>query len=133
MAIHNGPNELNWNKTVNNVRVLSHFSIINAMISLLLIKRKLNHLDPPLLFNLLLPLVQDFRKIFKPATVLISYTAWKVCPYSEFFSSVLSRIRTESGEIYGVSLRIQSECGKMWTRKTLNMDTFHAVLLLGIP
>ena len=28
---------------------------------------------------------------------------------------------------YGVSLRIQSECGKMWTRITPNMDTFHAV------
>ena len=73
------------------------------MFSLLLIKRKLNHLDPSLLFNLLLPLVQDFRKIFKPATVLISYTVWKVCPYSEFFWSVLSCIRTESGEIRSIS------------------------------
>ena len=30
-------------------------------------------------------------------------------------------------ERYGVSLRIQSEYGKIWTRKTPNMDTFHAV------
>ena len=30
-------------------------------------------------------------------------------------------------ERYGVSLRIQSECGKMRTRITPNMDTFHAV------
>ena len=30
-------------------------------------------------------------------------------------------------EIYGVSLRNQSECGKIRTRKTLNTDTFHAV------
>ena len=30
-------------------------------------------------------------------------------------------------EKYGVSLRIQSECGKIRTRKTPNTDTFHAV------
>ena len=28
---------------------------------------------------------------------------------------------------YGVSLRIYSECGKMWIRITPNTDTFHAV------
>ena len=28
---------------------------------------------------------------------------------------------------HSVSLRIQSECGKLRTRKTLNTDTFHAV------
>ena len=31
---------------------------------------------------------------------------------------------------YSVSLRIQSECGKIRTRKTPNMDTFHAVVAL---
>ena len=30
-------------------------------------------------------------------------------------------------EIYSVNLRIHSECGKIQTRKTLNMDNFHAV------
>ena len=30
-------------------------------------------------------------------------------------------------ERYEVTLHIQSECGKIWTRKTLNTDTFHAV------
>ena len=45
------------------------------------------------------------------------------CPYSEFFRSVFSRIRTE----YGDKLRIQSKCGKIQTRKTPNMDTFYAV------
>ena len=30
-------------------------------------------------------------------------------------------------ERYGVSLRIQSECGKMRAKKILNTDTFHAV------
>ena len=48
------------------------------------------------------------------------------------------RIRSYSGphlplfglntEKYGVSLRIQSEFGKMRTRITPNADTFHAVL-----
>ena len=49
------------------------------------------------------------------------------------------RIRSFSGpyfsafgvntEKYGVSLRIQSECGKTRTRKTRNTDTFQAVEL----
>ena len=30
-------------------------------------------------------------------------------------------------ERYGVSLRIQYECGKIRTRETLNTDTFHAL------
>ena len=47
-------------------------------------------------------------------------------PYSEFFWSVFSRIGTEYGG-YGVSLGIQSECGKIWTRITPDADTFHAV------
>ena len=46
------------------------------------------------------------------------------------------RIRSYSGPYfpafelntpYPVSLRIQSECGKIWTRITQNTDTFHAV------
>ena len=50
------------------------------------------------------------------------------------------RIRSLSGlyfptvvlntEKYGLSLRIQSECGKIQTRKTPNTDTFHAVWCL---
>ena len=47
----------------------------------------------------------------------------KKYPYSELFRSVFSRIWTE----YGVSLRIQSECGKIRTRKTPNADNFYAV------
>ena len=38
-------------------------------------------------------------------------------PYSELFTSAFSRI----------SLRIQSECEKMRTRRTPNTDTFYAV------
>ena len=43
-----------------------------------------------------------------------------MCPYTEFFLSVFSRIRTE----YRVSLRIQSKCGKIWTRKSPNKELF---------
>ena len=63
----------------------------------------------------------------------------KKCSYSELFWSVFSRIRSYSGqyfpvfglnaERYGVSLRIQSECGKTRTKITPNTDTFHAVIM----
>ena len=43
-----------------------------------------------------------------------------------FFWSIFSHIRTEYREIQ-VSLRIQSECGKIQTRKTPYLDTFHGV------
>ena len=33
---------------------------------------------------------------------------------------------------YSVPPRIQSECGKIWTRKTPNTDTFHAVLYYSV-
>ena len=56
---------------------------------------------------------------------LSSLALRKMCPYSEFFWPVFYRIRTEYGEI--LSLRIYSECEKMWTRKTPNTDTFHEV------
>ena len=59
---------------------------------------------------------------------------------NHFVKSVL--IRTYSGphcpafelntERYGVSLRIQSEWGKMRTRKTPNTDTFHAVNVISV-
>ena len=51
------------------------------------------------------------------------------CPYSDFFWSVFSRIRTEYGEYI---LRNQSKCGKIRTRKTPNTDTFHAIIYLFI-
>ena len=38
-----------------------------------------------------------------------------------------NRVRTEYGEILRISLRIQSECGKIRTWKTPNTDTFYAV------
>ena len=49
------------------------------------------------------------------------------CSYSDFFWSVFSRILTEYGQRYSASLRIQSKCWKIRTRKTLNTDTFYSV------
>ena len=79
-------------------------------------------------------------------------THWKnpSCTYKEDWHCVKSvRVRSYSGlhfpafrlnaERYGVSLHIQSECGKIRTRITLNTDTFYAVLIFftgmwsGIP
>ena len=45
------------------------------------------------------------------------------------------RIRSYSGphfSVFGLNFRIQSECWKMRTRITPNMDTFHAVILSAI-
>ena len=50
------------------------------------------------------------------------YTAWE-CPYSEFFLSVFSHIWTEY---------IRAECGKIRTRKTLNTNIFHGVLIMWL-
>ena len=58
--------------------------------------------------------------------MVLSFTLRGKRPYSKFFWSVFSHIRTEYEE---VSLRIQSNCRKIRTRKTPNTDTFHAVLL----
>ena len=49
------------------------------------------------------------------------------CPYSDFFCSVFSRIRSECGEIPRIS-PTQSKCEKIRTRKTPSTDTFHAAL-----
>ena len=47
-----------------------------------------------------------------------SFTLCEKCSYLEFFWSLFPRI---------YSLRIQSECQKIQSRKTPNRDTFHAV------
>ena len=54
---------------------------------------------------------------------LLRDTAQKVSVF-QVFLPVFSRIRTEYGEI---SLRIQSECGKIRARKAPNRDAFYAV------
>ena len=64
---------------------------------------------------------------------IVNFSAWKVSVFGVF----LVRIWSVSGpyfyafeltmEIYSVNLRIQSECGKTRTKKTLNKDNFYAV------
>ena len=36
-------------------------------------------------------------------------------------------------KIYGVTLHIQSKCGRIGTRKISNMDIFQAVMVLCLP
>ena len=45
------------------------------------------------------------------------------CPYFPAFGL--------NTEMYGVSLRVQSECGKIRTRKTRKTGTFHAMVIVG--
>ena len=54
------------------------------------------------------------------------YTAWKVSKYG-VISGPYFPVFGLNTERYSVSLRIQSEDGKIGTRITPNMDTFHAV------
>ena len=51
----------------------------------------------------------------------------KKCPHSDLFWSVFPTFGMNT-ERCRVSVRIQCECGKMRTRTTPNMDSFHAVL-----
>ena len=64
----------------------------------------------------------------------VSKSGWvppcEKCLYSELFWSVFSALGLNM-ENYRVNLHIQSECGKIWTRKTSNTDTSHAVCSLG--
>ena len=62
-------------------------------------------------------------KLFINFYYLLSPLLREKYPYSEFFWSLFSRIRTEYGEI----LRIQSKYWKIQTRKTPNTNTFLAV------
>ena len=55
---------------------------------------------------------------------------WKVFLMEQMFSKVSkSPKRILKAVKYCVSPRIQSECGKIRTRETPNMDTFYAVIV----
>ena len=61
---------------------------------------------------------------------LYMYTGAKHCVKSvhiRSFSGLYFPAFRVNAERYSVTLLIQSECGKMQTRKTLNTDTFHTV------
>ena len=49
----------------------------------------------------------------------------KKCPYSELFWTHFPAFGLNT-ERYGVSIRIRSECGKMWTRTTPNTEILQA-------
>ena len=58
-----------------------------------------------------------------------TFTVWKVCKYGVFSGPYFPAFGLNT-ERYGVSLRIQSECGKKYgPEKTPYLDTFHTVLL----
>ena len=63
-----------------------------------------------------------FAHIYMHRDIYINVSLRKKCPYLGLFWFTFSRIWTR----YGISLRIQSVCGKMQTRITPNTDTFHA-------
>ena len=52
------------------------------------------------------------------------------CPYSEFPSLYFPAFGLNTKR-YRVSLRIQSKCGIMQTKETLNTDTFHAIFFFS--
>ena len=60
---------------------------------------------------------------------IFNTTLREKCPYSELFWSAFPEFGLNT-ERYFVSLRIQSECGKMQIRITPNADTFYAVLFI---
>ena len=57
------------------------------------------------------------------AIVNICYTAWKVSKY-RVFSGLYLRVFELNTERFSVSLRIQSECGKIQTKKTSGFGHF---------
>ena len=68
-----------------------------------------------------------FHTLFEHLDVFL-HTLREKCPYSVFFPYCPAfGLNTER---YSACLWIQSECGKIWTRKTPNTDTFHAVTVL---
>ena len=58
--------------------------------------------------------------------VTASATPRKKCPYLEFSGPYFPAFGLNA-EKYGVTLRIQSKCEKIRTRKYPNTDTFHTV------
>ena len=70
--------------------------------------------------------VNNELKIYQRFLMFHTLILCKKCPYPGFSRSVFSRIRTEYGPDF-VFLRLQSECGKMRTRKTSNMGAFYAL------
>ena len=58
----------------------------------------------------------------------ITLITWKVSKYGVFSSPYFPAFGLKIPPSNSVSLRIQSECAKIRTRKTPYLDTFHAVM-----
>ena len=74
-------------------------------------------------------IILDFHSVFGllMAHLWFTYTALKLPKY-KVFSGPYFPVFGLNMEIYGVNLCIQSEYGKIRTRKTPHLDIFHAVL-----
>ena len=78
-------------------------------------------------------MIDEKKKLSIPQQVESSnlFTACKVSKYRIFSGPYFPAFGLNT-ERYAVSLRIQSKCGKIWTRKTPNTSTFHAVTVLTL-
>ena len=74
-------------------------------------------------------LLQNSKQYFDPRNYMCHLQYVKIVRIKSFSGPYFPAFGLNT-ERYSVSLRIQSECGKIRTRKTLNRETFHAVLLL---
>ena len=63
--------------------------------------------------------------------VLVPIAAWKVSVLGVCLVHIFSHLDWIYGEIRYGTFRIQSECGKIQTRKTPNMNTFYTVNIVN--
>ena len=114
--------------------VISTISLISAFASSIHLAEKKEHGE----VSVTQPhLISCFEYIFKgtyqryiPANRSASYLKVMDAIFKDLQSCSFpgpNRVRTEYGEILRISLRIQSECGKIQTWKTPNTDIFYAV------
>ena len=68
-----------------------------------------------------------WRRLLEFHLYYLLFTVWKVSVFRVFLVRIFPAFGL-SKKIYGVNLLIQSECGKLRTRKTLNTDTFYTVI-----
>ena len=78
---------------------------------------------------LFLPSCCFFSLLMLLLSLLLSFTTWKVSKYG-VFSGLYFSIFGLNKDIYCENLRIQSEYGKIRTRITPHLYTFHTVILL---
>ena len=116
-----------------NLKQILNFSyFLSEKISLFNLRNRRHFFKINLLYcNFLKMFTLIFKKISKLLKALPSYHKQhplrKKCPYAVYSGPYFPAFGLNT-ERYFVSLRIQSECGKIWTRITPNTDNFHAVI-----